>query len=221
MRTTLILLALILTMAIDLDLYAQTDLRKAQNLATCLRGRYPNLCQHAWLTPDDQSKVEAAERRENLRTCLAGRYPSLCKKNKLSPEELDQVVIAEKRENLKICMAGTYASLCDRSLLTPDQAVQAQAAERNSAESRRQVIARAGSRGVRWRGLSGCEDGHWIESVSSSGMIIKLEDGSIWEIDAVDAVDTALWLPVSDIVACDNKLINTDDNESVSARRIR
>ncbi|MFV9683819.1 hypothetical protein ACNFD4_14145 [Pseudomonas sp. NY15367] len=66
-----------------------------------------------------------------------------------------------------------------------------------------------------------CEDGHWIESVSSDGRIVILEDGSVWEVDAVDRIDSMLWLPVSEIVACDDKLINTDDGETVDAVRIR
>lgn len=68
---------------------------------------------------------------------------------------------------------------------------------------------------------SGCESGHWVESVSNDGQIVKLEDGSIWEVDAIDRIDSILWLPTTDIIACDDKLINTDDNETVSARRIR
>jgi len=70
-------------------------------------------------------------------------------------------------------------------------------------------------------GRSDCESGHWVDSVSSDGQIVKLEDGSIWEVDPVDAIDSMLWLPTSDIIVCDGKLINTDDNETVSARRIR
>ena len=57
--------------------------------------------------------------------------------------------------------------------------------------------------------------------MAADGQIIKLEDGSIWEVDPVDVIDSALWLPISDIVVCDDKLINTDDNETVSAREIR
>ena len=66
-----------------------------------------------------------------------------------------------------------------------------------------------------------CESGHWIESVMDDGNLVKLEDGSIWKIDPVDTVDSSLWLATSDIVACDGKLINTDDNEVVSAKRIK
>jgi hypothetical protein len=56
--------------------------------------------------------------------------------------------------------------------------------------------------------------------VSDDGEIVKLEDGSVWEVDGADTVDSALWLPTTEIVACDGKLINTDDNEKVSATRI-
>jgi len=66
-----------------------------------------------------------------------------------------------------------------------------------------------------------CESGHWIDTVSDDGKIIKLEDGSIWEVDDVDTVTTSLWLPTTEIVECDDKLINTDDGESVSARRLK
>lgn len=66
-----------------------------------------------------------------------------------------------------------------------------------------------------------CEDGHWVKSVSSDGAIVILEDGSVWEIDPSDQADTALWLPTTNIVACDDKLIDTDDNEIAEATRIK
>jgi len=66
-----------------------------------------------------------------------------------------------------------------------------------------------------------CEAGHSVKSVHADGKIVILEDGTVWEIDDVDTVDTALWLPTTEIVVCDDKLINTDDDETVGARRIR
>ena len=66
-----------------------------------------------------------------------------------------------------------------------------------------------------------CEDGHWIDSVSDDGRIVILDDGSVWEVDSLDRIDSSLWLPMSEIVACDDKLINTDDDEVVDATRIR
>lgn len=67
---------------------------------------------------------------------------------------------------------------------------------------------------------SSCESGHWVEAVMSDGEVVKLEDGSLWRVDDSDTVDSALWLPSTDIVVCDGKLINTEDNESVDAERI-
>lgn len=247
--------AVLSLLAASLPASAQTDLQKAQNLATCLAGRYPSLCRHTWLSQEEREKVDVAERRENLKTCLTGRYPVLCKKAKLSPDELQQVLAAEKRENLKTCLTGRYRalckknllteselneviaaeraenlrtclsglfpSLCDRKLLTGEQLAQTQVAEKRAAETRRQVASGSRAPRIRRGGYSGCEDGHWVDSVSSDGTIVKLEDGSVWEVDAVDAIDSALWLPTTEIVACDDKLINTDDNETVSAHRLR
>jgi hypothetical protein len=70
---------------------------------------------------------------------------------------------------------------------------------------------------------SGCESGHWIDSVSDDGDIIKLEDGSIWEVEAGDAITSALWLATTEVLVCEGKgkLINTDDNESVAVRRLK
>jgi len=66
-----------------------------------------------------------------------------------------------------------------------------------------------------------CDSGHWIESVSDDGEIVKLEDGSIWQVDPADQVDSALWLPITDIIVCGRELINSDDNEKVTATRIK
>ena len=231
---------------------SQSDLQKAQNLATCLEGRYPRLCHKDWLNPDERQKTAVAEERENLRTCLTGKYPalcnkallssdearevaaaekrdnldtcltgryrSLCKKQMLSQSELTQVLAAERSENLHTCLTGRFPSLCDHALLTSSQAEQAKAAEAQAAQQRSTT---ARTRPARRSGSSGCESGHWIDSVSDDGEIVKLEDGSVWEVDAGDNVDSALWLPTTEIVACDGKLINTDDNEKVSATRLK
>lgn len=71
------------------------------------------------------------------------------------------------------------------------------------------------------RRTSSCETGLSIESVMSDGSIIKLDDGSVWEVDDVDTVDSSLWLETTDITACADKLINTEDNETVGAHRIK
>lgn len=69
-------------------------------------------------------------------------------------------------------------------------------------------------------------DGHWIREVRDRGKYVFLEDGSKWEISAIDRIDTVLWLPTtainvseeSDDPYYDYTLINEDDNESVSAK---
>jgi hypothetical protein len=152
---------------------------------------------------------------------MTGRYINLCNKALLTENERTSVLAAERAENLKTCSTGRYPAICNRSLLTPEQLPQVQAAEARvrssqpagAATPRR--VARGSTRS------SGCEDGHWISSVSGDGTIVKLEDGSVWEVDSVDAIDSMLWLPTTDIIACDDKLINTDDSEKVSARRLR
>jgi hypothetical protein len=66
-----------------------------------------------------------------------------------------------------------------------------------------------------------CEDGHWIEEVLADGQILKLEDGTLWKVDPVDTITSSLWLPVSDVIVCDDKIVNVDDGETVQVRRIR
>lgn len=76
---------------------------------------------------------------------------------------------------------------------------------------------------------AGTGSGHWIDEVSSDGGIVTLEDGSIWQISSLDQIDTALWLPVTDITVVrsaspvggyDYTLVNTEDSEKASAKYI-
>lgn len=69
-------------------------------------------------------------------------------------------------------------------------------------------------------GNASCESGHWIDEVTSNGAVVILEDGSIWRVSAEDESTTSLWPATTEIVACDGRLINTDDHESVIATRI-
>lgn len=193
----------------------QTELaERSENLRTCLTGKYPSLCKRNLLTQDQTSQVRQAENRENLATCLTGRYVALCNHATLSSDELSRVKSAERRENLNVCTTGKYPSLCNKALLSNDELRATETAEKrvkSEPAPRPSHITRRG----------GCESGHWVDSVSDGGEIVKLEDGSLWQIDLVDQIDTSLWLPTTDIVVCSYKLINTDDNESVGAVRIR
>ena len=69
--------------------------------------------------------------------------------------------------------------------------------------------------------------GHWIKSKADNGAIIILEDGSMWEISSLDRIETAIWLPISNITVLrasspvgDYKytLVNTDDGEKAQAK---
>ena len=43
----------------------QTNLQRAQNLATCLTGKFPSLCKREWLTTEELRKADSAERHVN------------------------------------------------------------------------------------------------------------------------------------------------------------
>jgi hypothetical protein len=69
--------------------------------------------------------------------------------------------------------------------------------------------------------INGCESGHWVDSVLSDGEVVKLEDGSVWQIDSGDTVDSSSWLETDDVTVCDGKLVDTDDHSSVGAHRLK
>ena len=187
------------------------------NLSTCMTGRYPALCNHGLLTPTQAQEVRAAELRENLSTCMTGKYPALCNHGWLTSTQVQEVRAAELRENFSTCMTGRYPALCSHSLLTPEQSKTVAAAEARLATVRPTVPSSSRS----YQPQTGnCGSGLSILSVQGDGKIIKLDDGSLWEVNDVDTVDTALWLPATDVVVCNGKIINTDDNESADVTPI-
>jgi hypothetical protein len=66
-----------------------------------------------------------------------------------------------------------------------------------------------------------CESGHWVNKVAEHGRIIVLEDSRVWLVSDHDAMLTSMWLPMTDITACKDRLINNDDGEAADARPIR
>jgi hypothetical protein len=72
-----------------------------------------------------------------------------------------------------------------------------------------------------WAKAGDCESGHWIAFVSDDGDIIKLDDESVWQVDPGDTADAATWVPPVDVIVCDDKIINLDDNEQVGVTRLR
>ena len=65
-----------------------------------------------------------------------------------------------------------------------------------------------------------CDSGHWIKTVSRNGAVIVLEDGSVFMVDAVDQIDTALWLPITNITVCPGHLVNVGDGKVAGATRV-
>lgn len=63
--------------------------------------------------------------------------------------------------------------------------------------------------------------GHWVRSKTDDGEIVILEDGSTWQVDVLDRLDTSLWLPMTDVTVVEDSsgylLINTDDGEKARA----
>ncbi len=66
-----------------------------------------------------------------------------------------------------------------------------------------------------------CTTGHWVQSVSSDGRIVLLNDHTVWEVDAADAIDAMLWIPSDDVIECGNQLIHKQDALVIRARRVR
>jgi hypothetical protein len=66
-----------------------------------------------------------------------------------------------------------------------------------------------------------CVGGHWVDTLSDDGTTVTLEDGSVWAIDDGDEVDTTLWRPNTGVVACSDRLLNTDNRHVASAHRVR
>lgn len=58
---------------------------------------------------------------------------------------------------------------------------------------------------------------------SDDGSILILADGSVWEVSAVDTIDSSLWLPTETIIIPDSQdcLINKDNGEKVEAQRVK
>lgn len=76
-------------------------------------------------------------------------------------------------------------------------------------------------------GYAGSSGGHWVKSKVDNGAMVILEDGSMWEINSLDRINTALWLPITNVTVLkagapvgDYKytLINTDDGEKALAK---
>ncbi len=69
--------------------------------------------------------------------------------------------------------------------------------------------------------------GHWVSKTIEGGKYVELEDGSLWEISALDRINSMLWLVTENIaiVASQNpiypcRMINKDSEDTAEAKRI-
>ena len=62
-------------------------------------------------------------------------------------------------------------------------------------------------------------DEHYIKSIADGGRIIILDDGSVYK--SLDSVTSSIWLPISEVLVCDDKMINTDDGETINVIQLR
>jgi len=67
-----------------------------------------------------------------------------------------------------------------------------------------EVTKKSGGAG-RSGGYVGVGRKHWVKEKIDSGAFIKLEDGSLWQISAIDKINTMLWLPTDNVVVIESK----------------
>lgn len=62
-----------------------------------------------------------------------------------------------------------------------------------------------------------------LSDVKGSGSLLRMLDGSLYEVGSIDTVSTGLWLPMSSVLILDDtEVINLDDgDEKVSVTRLR
>jgi hypothetical protein len=65
------------------------------------------------------------------------------------------------------------------------------------------------------------EDGQWIESVMDHGRLIRLGDGSLWQVEPKDAAKTSTWRRISNVIICGNRIANEHDNKTARVKRLR
>jgi hypothetical protein len=60
-----------------------------------------------------------------------------------------------------------------------------------------------------------------IISVTASGAVIRLADGSAYEVDGIDQIKSAMWLPTQNVIKKPGALINLENGESVNASLLK
>ena len=58
-----------------------------------------------------------------------------------------------------------------------------------------------------------------IDNIKYDGRLIILDDGTRWEVDAIDASTAELWGPMDKVVVIDDEMFKLDDLEKVSVQQ--
>lgn len=66
-----------------------------------------------------------------------------------------------------------------------------------------------------------CTTLHGLLSIRHQGRELQLDDGSRWQVDAVQALDTVSWSPTDPIVACHTELTDMAEHQLVHARQVQ
>ena len=74
--------------------------KEQDNYSQCIRGDFPTLCKHSWLTSAQKKEVRRAEKKHNYIQCIRGDFPTLCKHSWLTSSQAKKVKEAERRVNL-------------------------------------------------------------------------------------------------------------------------
>lgn len=217
---------------------------RRENLRNCLAGGNKSKCRKNLLSQSEREEMLEAEKTANLETCLTGKTPSLCNKSLLTKEQLSQVQAAEKPAKASTPASTPPAAKTPTPpvVAAPVQpagkapappVVAAPAAKAPTPIPAQQPVGKAPvaapaqpagkvstSAPTSGAGIN-CKAGHVVEAVSQNGRLVTLGDNSIWKITGAKAVDPNRWLAGTNIVACDDKLTNSDDKETVTATRTR
>ena len=62
-------------------------------------------------------------------------------------------------------------------------------------------------------------DEHYIKSIADGGRIIILDDRTVYK--SLDPAISSIWLPISEVLVCDDKIISIDDGETVDVIQLR
>ena len=196
---------------------------RRENARNCLGGGSKSKCKKNLLSSSEREDMLEAEKTANLETCLTGKTPSLCDKSLLTKEQLSQVQALEKPAKAATpAPAPPAAAKAPAPAPAPAAVAPAPSAGRTPpVATPPQPAAKVSTSAPAPGAGTNCKAGLVVETVSQNGRLVTLGDNSLWKITGARGVDPNRWLIGTNIVACDDRLTNSDDKETVTATRSR